>query len=257
MIVVISPAKSLDFEDTIPMVRTTKPRFLGHSQILVNQLKQMAPQDLASLMKLSDKLALINYERFQSFCTPFNKFNARAAVFAFRGDVYQGLDALSLDERDLQFAQQHLRILSGLYGVLRPLDLMQGYRLEMGTKLKNKFGNNLYDFWADHLNKSISKELNASDSKFLVNLASNEYFKAIKPKQLSQKIITPVFKDYKNGNYKVISFFAKKARGLMTRFIIQNQITNENNLKDFNQDGYKFDKKLSSEKELVFTRKQK
>jgi len=257
MIVVISPAKSLDFEDPIPAVRSTKPRFLGHSQILVNQMKQMAPQDVASLMKLSDKLALLNYERFQSFTTPFNKFNARPAIFAFRGDVYQGLDALSLEDRDFQFAQQHLRILSGLYGVLRPLDLMQAYRLEMGTKLKNKFGNNLYDFWSDHLNKSISKELNSSDAKFLVNLASNEYFKAVKPKQLSQTIITPVFKDYKNGSYKVISFFAKKARGRMTRFIIQNQITNDAKLKDFNADGYKFDSKLSSAKELVFTRKQK
>ena len=177
-------------------------------------------------------------------------------MFAFRGDVYQGLDADSLSSDDLDFAQSHLRILSGLYGVLRPLDLMQAYRLEMGTKFRNNDGKNLYEFWGDTLKQSVQKELDKSDSQVLVNLASNEYFKAVKAKQLSHPVITPVFKDYKNGQYKIISFFAKKARGLMARYVIQNRIDQPEGLKSFNLDGYKISKKLSSEQEIVFTRKQ-
>lgn len=256
MLTVISPAKSLDFENPVPSTKTTKPRFLKQSQQIIDQTKKLAPQDIASLMKLSDKLALLNYDRFQNFKTPFTKKNARASVFAFRGDVYLGLDADSLTNDDLDFAQQHLRILSGLYGVLRPLDLIQAYRLEMGTRLENNAGKNLYDFWGESLNQSIEKELKKSDSQVLVNLASNEYFKAIKAKNLSHQIITPVFKDFKNGQYKVISFFAKKARGLMSRYIIQNRIDQPEDLKSFNLGGYKISKKLSSEKEIVFTRKQ-
>jgi cytoplasmic iron level regulating protein YaaA (DUF328/UPF0246 family) len=255
MLTVISPAKSLDFDSDIPNVRTTKPRFLDDSQVIIDQIKNLAPHDIASLMKLSDKLAALNYERFQSFSTPFTKKNARASVFAFRGDVYQGLDADSLSEEDLAFAQQHLRILSGLYGVLRPLDLMQAYRLEMGTKFENNSGKNLYDFWGDKLNVSIKKELKKSETQTLVNLASNEYFKALKAKQLGYEIITPIFKDFKNGQYKIISFFAKKARGLMSRYIIQNRIDQVEELKSFNLEGYKFDSKLSSDKDFVFTRR--
>ncbi len=256
MLTVISPAKSLDFESPIASTKTSKPRFLKQSQQIIDQIKRLAPQDIASLMKLSDKLAVLNYDRFQQFKTPFTKKNARASVFAFRGDVYLGLDADSLSSDDLQFAQDHLRILSGLYGVLRPLDLIQAYRLEMGTKFDNNAGKNLYEFWGESLNKSIQKELDKSDSQVLVNLASNEYFKAIKAKNLSHQIITPVFKDFKNGQYKVISFFAKRARGLMSRYIIQNRIEQPEDLKSFKLGGYKISKKLSSDKEFVFTRKQ-
>jgi len=255
MLTVISPAKSLDFESSIPSVKTTKPRFLSQSQEIINQIKKLAPQDVASLMRLSEKLAVLNYDRFQAFQTPFTKKNARAAVFAFRGDVYQGLDADSLSQDDLSFAQNHLRILSGLYGVLRPLDLIQAYRLEMGTKFKSKLGKNLYDFWDGTLHQSISKELAKNESPILINLASNEYFKALKAKQLSQEIITPIFKDFKNDQYKVISFFAKKARGLMSRYIIQNRIDQPDALKDFRLGGYKFSKRLSSDNEFVFTRR--
>jgi len=256
MLTVISPAKSLDFESPIPSIKTSKPRFLKQSQQLIDQIKHLAPQDIASLMKLSDKLATLNYDRYQAFTTPFTKKNARPAVFAFRGDVYQGLDADSLSIDDLTFAQDHLRILSGLYGVLRPLDLIQAYRLEMGTKFENTAGKNLYEYWDKSLNQSITKELDKSESQVLVNLASNEYFKALKAKQLTHEIITPVFKDYKNGQYKIISFFAKKARGLMSRFIIQNKIDQAEGLKGFNLGGYKLSKKLSTDSEFVFTRKQ-
>jgi len=256
MLTVISPAKSLDFESPIPSIKTSKPRFLKQSQQLIDQLKRLAPQDIASLMKLSDKLATLNYDRFQAFSTPFTKKNARAALFAFRGDVYQGLDADSMSIDELEFAQDHLRILSGLYGVLRPLDLIQAYRLEMGTKFENTSGKNLYDFWDKSLNQSITKELQKSDSQVLINLASNEYFKALKAKQIPQQIITPVFKDFKNGQYKIISFFAKKARGMMSRFMIQNKIDQSEGLKGFNLGGYKLSKKMSSDDEYVFTRKQ-
>ena len=205
-------------------------------------------------MKLSDKLALLNFDRFQQFETPFTPKNARQAVLAFTGDVYQGLDPDSLSNDDFQYAQKHLRILSGLYGVLKPLDLIQAYRLEMGTKFVNQSGKNLYEFWGETLNQHVAKELAKQDNSVLVNLASNEYFKALKAKSLDNRIITPTFKDFKNGQYKMISFFAKKARGLMTRFIIQNQIDHPEGLKDFNLEGYYFDKKSSSEDNLIFLR---
>ena len=255
MLTVISPAKSLDFESPAPKGKATQPRFLSESQQIIEQIKQLAPQDVASLMKLSEKLALLNYDRFQAFKTPFTKSNARSCIYAFKGDVYQGFDADTLEADDLAFAQQHLRILSGLYGVLRPLDLMQAYRLEMGTKFNSSLGKNLYEFWGDKLNQSISKELKKSDSPVLINLASNEYFKAVKAKQLDYEIITPVFKDFKNDQYKIISFFAKKARGLMSRYIVQNRIDEPEALKDFSVAGYRFSKKLSNSSEFVFTRK--
>ncbi|MGB0496116.1 MAG: peroxide stress protein YaaA [Kangiellaceae bacterium] len=255
MLTVISPAKSLDFESPAAKSKTTKPRFLTESQQIIDQIKKLAPQDIAILMKLSDKLALLNYDRFQSFQTPFTKKNSKACVFAFKGDVYQGLDAETLSADNLDYAQQHLRILSGLYGLLRPLDLMQAYRLEMGTKFSISLGKNLYEFWGNKLNQSLSKELKKSESPILINLASNEYFKAVKAKQLDFEIITPIFKDFKNDQYKIISFFAKKARGLMSRFIIENKIDHPEGLKDFKVEGYRFAKRLSNDSEFVFTRK--
>ncbi|WP_444997588.1 peroxide stress protein YaaA [Aliikangiella sp. IMCC44359] len=254
MITVISPAKSLDFEGPLATKQKSQPQFLAQSEQLIKQLKKLAPQDIASLMKLSDKLAVLNFDRFQDFSPPFTLDNARQAILAFKGDVYQGLDANTFNAGDFKYAQKHLRILSGLYGVLRPLDLIQAYRLEMGTKFENNAGKNLYAFWDNQLNQFIQKELSKHQQPILVNLASNEYFKAVKSKELTQRIITPTFKDYKNGQFKMISFFAKRARGLMSRFIIQNQLDTPAALKDFNLDGYYFDKKTSTENELIFLR---
>ena len=254
MITVISPAKSLDFESPLKTKQKSQPKFLDQSQQLIEELKGLAPQDIAELMKLSDKLAVLNFDRFQQFSTPFDLNNARQAILAFKGDVYQGLDADSFSGDDFKYAQKHLRILSGLYGVLKPLDLIQPYRLEMGTRFENSKGKNLYEFWDMTLNQHIQSELKKHDNPVLINLASNEYFKALKAKQLPVRIITPTFKDWKNGQYKMISFFAKRARGLMSRFIIQNQIDSPEALKDFNLDGYYFDKKSSTEDDLVFLR---
>jgi uncharacterized protein len=254
MITVISPAKSLDFESKLATPKHSQPLFLEQSKALIEQLRHLQPQDIASLMKLSDKLATLNFDRFQNFSTPFSPTNARAAVLAFQGDVYQGMDAASFSTADFNFAQKHLRILSGLYGVLRPLDLIQPYRLEMGTRFKNNAGTNLYQFWADQLNQQIQSEVDQQKQKVLINLASNEYFKAVKAKQLSCRIITPQFKDFKNGQYKMISFFAKKARGYMSRYIIQNKIENPEALKAFDLEGYYYDPKSSSENDWVFLR---
>ncbi|WP_196140410.1 peroxide stress protein YaaA [Aliikangiella sp. G2MR2-5] len=254
MITVISPAKSLDYESPLATKQKSQPRFLEQSQELIDQLQELAPQDIASLMKLSDKLAVLNYDRFQEFSTPFTPENARQALLAFKGDVYVGLEAATFSADDFKYAQKHLRILSGLYGILRPLDLMQPYRLEMGTKFANNGGKNLYEFWGNRLNESLQKELKAQENPVLVNLASNEYFKAVKAKTLPYRIVTPNFKDYKNGQYKMISFFAKKARGLMSRFIIQNQIDHPEGIKDFNLEGYYFDKKSSTEDDWIFLR---
>ena len=254
MITVISPAKSLDFEGPLATKQKSQPKYLEESQQLVKQLRKLAPQDIASLMKLSDKLATLNFDRYQSFKPPFTLDNARQALLAFRGDVYQGLDADTLSSDDFKYAQKHLRILSGLYGILKPLDLIQPYRLEMGTKFQNKAGKNLYEFWGNTLNEHLQKELKKQEQPVIINLASNEYFKALKEKQMPFRIITPSFKDFKNGEYKMLSFFAKKARGMMTRFIIQNQVDHPEGLKDFNSDGYYFDKKSSTEDKLMFLR---
>lgn len=256
MLTVISPAKSLDFESPLVTKRKTLPKFMAEAETLISQLKELAPHDIANLMKLSEKLALLNFDRFQAFTPPFTLDNARQALLAFQGDVYQGLDAHSFKSEDFKFAQKHLRILSGLYGILKPLDLIQAYRLEMGTRFNHSKGKNLYEFWGDQLNQYLQNELKTHTSPILVNLASNEYFKAVKAKQLPFRIITPNFKDYKNGDYKIISFFAKRARGLMTRFIIQNEIDQPEQLKDFNLNGYSYDKKSSKEDELIFLRKQ-
>ena len=253
MLFVISPAKNLDFETPATTKTASQPRYLAQSTKLITQLKKLSVQEVASLMSLSDKLAGLNLSRFQSWETPFNADNAKQAMLAFNGDVYTGLDATTLDEADLTFAQQHLRILSGLYGVLKPLDYMQPYRLEMGTKLANTAGKDLYDFWGDELTQSLIAEPAFAD-KVLINLASNEYFKAIKTKQLNARIITPIFKDAKNGQYKIISFYAKKARGLMSRYIIDHKITEPEAIKEFDREGYYFSEAQSKGDEWVFLR---
>lgn len=251
MLIVISPAKTLDFETAPSTDKFSQPRFLPQSQKLINELKDLSTADIASLMKLSDKLAALNMARFQTWQKPFNLENAKQALLAFKGDVYTGLDADTLDVAGLDFAQQHLRILSGLYGVLKPLDLMQAYRLEMGTKFANVKGKDLYQFWGSQLRESIESELKDG---VLINLASNEYFKAVEAKKLKARIITPVFKDWKNGQYKIISFYAKKARGLMSRYIIDHSINDPENIKGFDSEGYRFSPEMSQADEWVFLR---
>ncbi len=254
MLTVISPAKTLDYESPVTTKLHSMPRFMEHSAQLINTLETLSVQEVAELMKLSDKLASLNVARYASWRAQFDPNNARQAILAFKGDVYTGLAAETLSEEQLEYAQQHLRILSGLYGVLKPLDLMQPYRLEMGTKLNNAKGKDLYQFWGTLLTESLNEELSGDRTPVLVNLASNEYFKAIKPKLLKARVITPVFKDWKNGQYKIISFYAKKARGLMSRYIIEEKINAPEALKAFNYEGYQFSETLSEGDALVFTR---
>lgn len=227
---------------------------LDASQQLINELKQLAPHDVSTLMGISDKLGLLNYERYQQWQRPFSKTNAKQAVLAFKGDVYTGLEAQSFSADDFNFAQQHLRILSGLYGLLRPLDLIQAYRLEMGTQFANARGKDLYGFWGDTLTQAINKQLKSLNSETLINLASNEYFKAVQPAKLNARVINPVFKDNKNGRYKIISFFAKKARGLMSAYIIKKGIKDPAKIKRFNGSGYTYNKELTQGDNWVFTR---
>ncbi len=254
MIIVISPAKTLDFETPPKTKKFTLPAFLDDSAALIDQLRALAPDQIGKLMSISPKLATLNSNRYYDWTLPFNPENAKQAVLAFKGDVYTGLDAASLNTAELTFAQHHLRMLSGLYGILRPLDLMQAYRLEMGTQFKNDRGNNLYEFWGDAITQAINQDLKKQKTSTLINLASNEYFKSIKTKQLNADVITPIFKDQKNGVYKIISFFAKKARGLMSRYIIQNKLTNPESIKAFDLAGYRFDKSSSSDNEWIFIR---
>ncbi|AAV82978.1 UNVERIFIED_ORG: hypothetical protein DFO82_1165 [Idiomarina abyssalis] len=254
MLAVVSPAKNLDYESDLPELNVTQPRLLDNAEELVEVCRQLSPQQLGSLMKISDKLAGLNAARFEEWQRPFNENNARPAMYAFNGDVYTGLDAASLNSEAIGTAQKQLRILSGLYGVLRPLDLMQPYRLEMGTKLDNPKGKNLYEYWGDSITQMLNKDLAELGSSTLVNLASNEYFSAVKPKVLNADIITPVFKDEKNGQYKVISFYAKKARGLMARFILNQKPKSVSDLKEFDANGYSFNEAMSSDKQLVFCR---
>jgi hypothetical protein len=254
MLAVISPAKSLDFESPLATQNYSQPQFIDQAELLIEELRRLSHSDIAGLMKLSDQLAELNLHRYHNFQTPFTPKNARQAILAFRGDVYQGLDADTLSQSDFEFAQAHLRILSGLYGLLRPLDLIQPYRLEMGTPFGNQRGKNLYQFWGDRVQQALIEELKQDPAPVLVNLASNEYFKVIVPKTLPFPIITPIFKDFKNGQYKVISFFAKRARGMMARFIIENRIQQVEDLKQFNIDGYRFDPSSSNAKDWVFLR---
>jgi cytoplasmic iron level regulating protein YaaA (DUF328/UPF0246 family) len=254
MLIVISPAKTLDYE-TPPVTKThTKPSMLKQSQQLIDILRNYSALDLAELMNLSMKLAELNFERYQDWKLPFNSKNAKQAVLTMKGDVYTGLDAENLTQEDLDFAQQHLRILSGLYGVLRPLDLMQPYRLEMSTKLANAQGKDLYSFWGERITQTINKALKAQGDDILINLASNEYFKSIKPKLLEGRIITPQFKEKKNGSYRTISIFAKRARGLMSRYIIENRLQDPQAIKTFKTDGYRFSRQLSKDDQWVFVR---
>ena len=252
MKIVISPAKSLDFETQLPTNKFTEGVFLQEASKLNGVLKKKTPKKLSELMHISDNLGELNWKRNQEWQLPFSLDNARQAVYAFKGEVYIGLDAYSLSEDKINQLQNKLRILSGQYGVLKPLDLMQPYRLEMGTKLKVGSKENLYQYWGDKITKELNSEL--ADNEIFVNLASNEYFRVIKVNLLKVPVITPVFKDYKNGKLKVISFFAKKARGLMVRYILDNAIENIDGIKLFNSEGYAFDANLSSDKELVFTR---
>ncbi|KEA61737.1 UPF0246 protein YaaA [Marinobacterium lacunae] len=254
MLTLISPAKTLDYDSPLATEKHTTPRFLEHSAELIEQLRPLAVQDIAELMKLSDKLASLNVARYESWSAEHTLDNARPAVLAFKGDVYTGLEAEAFSEEAFEFAQQHLRILSGLYGVLRPLDLLEPYRLEMGTKLKNTRGDNLYQFWGNIITESLQAELNEQANPVLVNLASNEYYKSVKPKALGCRIVTPEFKDLKNGQYKIISFYAKKARGLMSRYIIENRIDEPEALKGFDLEGYYFSPEHSDGDNWVFLR---
>ena len=254
MLVVLSPAKTLDFESKAPLSDYSQATLLSESTLLIKSCVKLSAQDIGSLMKVSDKIAALNVARFGCWSLPFTLANAKQALFAFKGGGYTGLQAETLSQESIAYAQNHLAILSGLYGLLRPLDLIQAYRLEMGTSLDNERGANLYQFWGDLITKLLNEQLQVSEKRILVNLASNEYFKAVKKKELDGLIITPVFKDQKNGNYKVISFYAKKARGLMTRYIIEEQITDIEQLKAFNTSGYYFKEAESTETELVFYR---
>lgn len=254
MLAIISPAKTLDFESTVRNLPVSQPRLTDYSEQLIEICRKLSPQDIASLMSISDKLAGLNAARFAEWTKSHNEKNARAAIFAFKGDVYTGLDVNSLSDEDILFAQTHLRILSGLYGLLQPLDLMQPYRLEMGTKLTTPKGKDLYAFWGNTITQAVQQAIDAQGDDVLVNLASEEYYKSIKPSRLNAQIVKPIFLDYKNGKYKTVSFYAKKARGLMCRYMIQNRLTQVEQLKDFDLNGYWFDETASTEKEFVFKR---
>ena len=254
MLTVLSPAKTLDYESPSITDQMSTPQFMDQSALLVDDARTLAPDDIRSLMGVSEAIASLNHERFMNWAPESTTANAKQAILAFKGDVYTGLEAETMSADDLEFAQAHLRILSGLYGLLRPLDLMQPYRLEMGLKFSNQRGKNLYEFWGERITDAINADLASAGTETLVNLASNEYFKAVKTKSLNADIITPQFKDLKNGQYKMISFFAKKARGVMARYIIDNQLTDPEQLKSFTGSGYYFSAEQSSGNNLVFLR---
>ncbi len=254
MLMVISPAKTLDYESKPVTRRSTKPELLDYSERLIECLREYPVAELSRLMKLSDKLSQLNFERYKKWERVCSTKNSKQAVLAMRGDVYAGLDADSFNNDDFSFAQKHLRILSGLYGVLRPLDLMQPYRLEMGTRLETDSGGNLYQFWGDIITDQINQALRKQGDDVLVNLASNEYFKSIKTKQIAGRIITPQFKEKRENGYKIIGIFAKKARGAMARYIIMNSIPDVEQLKDFQDHGYSYNDSMSDSSNWVFTR---
>lgn len=259
MLILISPAKTLDFETPAQLERFSQPEFLTDTAKLVEQLKRLSASEISSLMKISDKLGELNADRYQTWQSEFDTTNAKQALVAFQGDVYQGIKVNKFEPQDYDYAQEHLRILSGLYGLLRPLDLIQPYRLEMGTKLthaklQDLSVDTLYQFWQDKLTQAVNRQLEKLKSPIIINLASNEYFKAVNPELLAGEIITPVFKDWKNGRYKIISVYAKKARGMMTAYLIKNKIENIDAVTDFAEAGYSYNAELSSNKNLVFTR---
>jgi uncharacterized protein len=256
MLIFLSPAKSLDYKTPPQVASFTQPAFLKQSETLIKQLRKLSPADIAKLMDLSDPLALLNFNRYADWQLPFTPENAKQAVLAFDGDVYDGLSAKTLTADDLDFAQRQVRILSGLYGILKPLDLMQPYRLEMGTKFANKAGKNLYEFWSERLLKAVNAELGEMSRPVAVNLASEEYFKAAIGRKINGELIQPVFEDWKNGQYKIISFYAKRARGLMTRYAVLNRLNDPEDLKAFAEDGYAFVPEVSDARRWVFRRRQ-
>jgi len=254
MLLVISPAKTLDFESPLPPLKPTQPAYLERSEELVTALRRLTRNELGELMGLSENLADLNHRRYREWHPPFSEDNARAALFAFKGDVYTGFDLASYSPADFKFAQKHLRILSGLYGLLRPLDLIQAYRLEMGTALKTKAGKNLYEYWGDTLTKGVNAALKSAGTDTLVNLASKEYFSALQPGGLKARVVTPVFKDLKTGGYRIVSFYAKKARGMMSDYAIRGALTDPESLKGFDGGGYRFRPEFSDDSEWIFTR---
>jgi cytoplasmic iron level regulating protein YaaA (DUF328/UPF0246 family) len=256
MIIVVSPAKSLDFDSPAKTKKYSEPQFLEDSSVLMNELQKYQPERLSELMHISEALSELNFNRNANWQLPFTPENAKQAVFAFQGDVYQGMNAQDYCAAEINFAQKHLRILSGLYGILKPLDLIQPYRLEMGSKFKNARGKNLYEFWGSKLTDHINAELAVQKTKLLINLASNEYFSAVKAKAVGGEIVTPVFKDFSAGKYKVVSFFAKKARGEMVTHIVKNKITKADELLEFSAGGYRYSKTESTPNKPVFLRKQ-
>ena len=255
MLTMLSPAKTLDFDCPLGTDKSTQPEFLELSSRLVAEMRSRSAEDLSKLMRISPKLGELNAARFAQWATPFTHDNARQAILAFRGDVYIGLDADSYTTRDFTFAQKSLRILSGLYGVLKPLDLIQPYRLEMGTRVATSQGKDLYAFWHKTITAALNAELQTHKSRTVINLASNEYFKSVQAKHLDGTIITPVFKDYSRGSYKILGFYAKKARGSMASYIVKNRLTKPDALQDFAVDGYRFNADFSNDTQWVFTRK--
>ncbi len=256
MITLLSPAKTLDYESPLPVKDFSVPGNLRQSKQLIKALRKKDPQDLSDLMGLSEKLANLNFERNMNWEPPVkHSDDIRQAIFAFKGDVYTGLSAYSLKKSDINFLDKHVRILSGLYGILKPLDLMSPYRLEMGTKLETSEGKDLYEFWGQEITNSINESISTHKSKYILNLASVEYFSSVNKGLLNGEVISPVFKDYKNGKYKIISFFAKKARGSMTRYLVENRIDSPKDISGFDYDGYKYSKSESTEYSPVFLRK--
>lgn len=252
MIVVISPAKKLDFETPAPTKEFSEPSDLSKTEELIKKLRKCDASEISKLMNLSESLTKLNITRYKNFNTPFTLDNAKQAMFAFKGDTYVGLDAETMNKIEIKYAQKHLRILSGLYGLVSPLDLVQPYRLEMGTKFSVGKSKNLYEFWKPDITEKLNKLL--ENEKVLINCASNEYFKAVEKKSLKAQVITPQFKEKKGNDFKMVSFFAKKARGMMSRYIIENQISNPDDIKNFDKDGYQFNPALSTELSPCFTR---
>ena len=254
MYFLLSPAKNLNEKRDFTPKIYSQPPLLEEAEILMNDMRPLAPQQIAELMHVSDKIALLNAERNAAWHTPFTPENAKQAVYMFNGDVYEGLSAETLDSDGIDYLQRHVRLLSGLYGLLRPLDLMQPYRLEMGTPFANRRGKNLYEYWGGTITELLNRILKEHKADTLINLASQEYFKAVRPEKLDADIITPVFKDEKNGQYKIISFYAKRARGLMVRYAAERRITRAEELKQFDYEGYIYSEAASNEKEWVFLR---
>ena len=254
MLAILSPAKKLDYDSPLATEKFSEPGLVKESKELMTTLRKLAPQDISSLMGLSDKLAQLNYDRFQSWQAKFDADHARPAILAFKGDVYIGLDGPSLSERDFSWAQNHLRILSGLHGILRPLDRIRPYRLEMGTKLQTKRGKSLYEFWGNKVTDELNQAIAEHNHKAVINLASKEYFSVLQPGQINARLIDVQFKEFKNGQYKNLSFFAKKARGLMSRYMIDHRVNSLNQLQAFDYAGYQFNDGLSKDDQWVFTR---